>query len=252
MIANKCVIITGKHIDAWKSLTEAVTKKKKRRRNADSDDSDDDWANLSGRVMDKAMKKRCPMDIVGPKTYHLIENLNDQALNAVLMVNANRSYANNVGCTELSKRMFHANTASGMVLNALTIILGRRDKTQREISDQFIILQKMIAAEDEDMKALSIQTRIIDLNKTVLEFMDEPIDLVNAILKILTFSSAHYFQDRIENMTRKAVKDKFTEKIPVLVEDANLMELMGPERVSFVLGQSSVIASKAKKESAKL
>eukprot|EP01084_Bolivina_argentea_P004475 8510_1 len=238
--------------DVWKKFTDAVGKKRKRKDpNYDSDDSDNEWARLSGNIMDKTMKKKCPMDIVGPITYRLLENLNDQELNAVLKVNANRSFVENVGVTELSKIMFHANTPSGLLLNLMTILLGRRNVYQRLIADKFDSIQRRIIS-DEDIDVIDIQTEVIDLCQEVLTVMDEPVDMMSALLKIVTFSSSNYFQDRIEAMTRKAVKDKFNEPIPVVIQEAKLTELINQERINFIVKQSSFSANKAKKQTAKL
>eukprot|EP01084_Bolivina_argentea_P004476 8511_1 len=250
--AKEFVCVTGEYIDVWKKFTDAVGKKRKRKDpNYDSDDSDNEWARLSGNIMDKTMKKKCPMDIVGPITYRLLENLNDQELNAVLKVNANRSFVENVGVTELSKIMFHANTPSGLLLNLMTILLGRRNVYQRLIADKFDSIQRRIIS-DEDIDVIDIQTEVIDLCQEVLTVMDEPVDMMSALLKIVTFSSSNYFQDRIEAMTRKAVKDKFNEPIPVVIQEAKLTELINQERINFIVKQSSFSANKAKKQTAKL
>ncbi len=181
--AKHFVHVSGKYIDVWKKFTDTIGKKRKRGHGGyDSDDSDAEWAHLSGATMDKAMKKRCPMDIVGPVTYRLIESMNDPVLNSVLRVNANRSYVNNVGTTELSRVMFHSNTPSGMLLNLLTILLGRRNNRQRAISDEFDTIQRRVVS-DDGYDAVDIQTALIDLCQVSLAGIDEPIDMVGAILK---------------------------------------------------------------------
>ncbi len=215
----------------------------------DSDDSDVDHYSSIDKACTKAMRKKCPTDIVGPEIYKRLEALGDPLLDTALRIEANNGTKENTARTILSKIVYHANTPSGMMLNLFGLVLGRREKIIKIWSSEFDDVKRLMVQQPFD--PVHAQDLIQQLKDKSMEYLDEPMDLLRAIFIIHEYSDSYFFRTRIENLVKGAHKDKFEEPLGQLIQDSKLLELIKPERITQVLDRSSIIALQAGKDAKK-